>query len=63
MNTFMMSHPLTDQHIKTLCSFGYEEIPAISKKLACGDVGCGAMAEVKTIIDKIVSKFGQKDTS
>jgi phosphopantothenoylcysteine decarboxylase len=53
MNTKMYDHPLTSQQIKILKSFGYIEIPCISKTLMCGDTGPGAMAEVDTIISEI----------
>ena len=54
MNTFMWDHPLTGRQIDTLKSFGYKEIPCIRKKLACGDDGFGAMAEVSTIVTNIM---------
>jgi phosphopantothenoylcysteine decarboxylase len=39
MNTHMWDHPLTGEQVQKLKSFGYREIPCISKKLACGDLG------------------------
>lgn len=51
MNTLMWSHPITNAHIKTLTDFGYKTIDPISKKLACGDTGVGAMAEVDEIVN------------
>ena len=57
MNTKMYEHPLTQQQTKILKSFGYEEIPCISKTLMCGDTGLGAMAEVDFIIKAINCKF------
>jgi len=39
MNTAMWRHPITAQQVATLKSFGYVEIPCISKKLVCGDEG------------------------
>eukprot|EP00111_Clytia_hemisphaerica_P008890 TCONS_00025970-protein len=53
MNTLMWSHPLTSLHVQTLLSWGYKLIAPISKKLACGDTGVGAMAEVDEIINLI----------
>lgn len=53
MNTHMWDHPITKEHIMKLKSFGYKEIPCISKKLACGDEGFGGMAEVPTIVQEI----------
>ncbi|KAK2163464.1 hypothetical protein LSH36_79g08048 [Paralvinella palmiformis] len=51
MNTLMYKHPLTTEHIEKLKSWGYLEIPSVEKKLVCGDLGIGAMAEVKTIVE------------
>lgn len=53
MNTRMYEHPITSQQIAILKSFGYREVPVVSKKLMCGDVGPGAMAEVETIVENI----------
>lgn len=53
MNTYMWNHPITIQQITVLKSWGYVEIPCISKKLMCGDLGVGAMADVSTIVDKV----------
>lgn len=53
MNTRMYEHPITSQQIAILKSFGYREVPVVSKKLMCGDVGPGAMAEVETIVEYI----------
>ncbi|XP_012251486.1 phosphopantothenoylcysteine decarboxylase [Athalia rosae] len=50
MNTKMWEHPVTGPQISMLKSWGYKEIPCVSKTLACGDVGLGAMAEVDTIV-------------
>ena len=53
----MFDHPVTNEHITKLKSWGYDEIPTISKTLMCGDTGNGAMAEVDTIIKYILNKF------
>lgn len=53
MNTSMYNHPITSEHIAKLKTYGYQEIPCISKALMCGDTGIGAMAEVDTIVDYI----------
>lgn len=46
MNTLMYEHPLTAQHIRTIRDvIGYEVVGPVSKNLACGDVGVGAMVE------------------
>ncbi len=51
MNTLMFEHPLTAVHLTLLEEIlGYTVIPPISKKLACGETGIGAMAEPKDIV-------------
>lgn len=44
MNTFMWESPFTARHLDTCKEFGIEVVPPVSKALACGDVGNGAMA-------------------
>ncbi|XP_059178083.1 phosphopantothenoylcysteine decarboxylase-like [Physella acuta] len=63
MNTYMYEHPLTSSHILSLKSLGYIEIPSISKKLACGDTGYGAMAEVSTLVSAVESAVVQVPAS
>ncbi|XP_065589706.1 phosphopantothenoylcysteine decarboxylase isoform X2 [Cyrtonyx montezumae] len=53
MNTAMWEHPITAQQVERLKGFGYTEIPCVVKKLVCGDEGCGAMAEVWTIVESV----------
>lgn len=52
MNTKMYLHPVTAPQIKTLESWGFTFVPPITKLLACGDEGIGAMAEVSTIAEE-----------
>eukprot|EP00729_Bicosta_minor_P017841 gene17841-30952_t len=59
MNTAMWDHPVTASSLKTLESWGYSQVAPISKTLACGDVGCGAMAEVQTIAAKVAAMLPQ----
>ncbi|EDV98223.1 GH22990 [Drosophila grimshawi] len=59
MNTRMYDHPITREHIEKLLSWGYRQIPCISKTLMCGDKGNGAMAEVHTIVATVVATFYQ----
>ncbi|CAJ0968242.1 unnamed protein product [Ranitomeya imitator] len=54
MNTAMWDHPITTEQIERLRNFGYIEIACIEKTLMCGDKGLGAMAEVGSILDKVV---------
>ncbi|KAH8064533.1 phosphopantothenoylcysteine decarboxylase [Aureococcus anophagefferens] len=46
MNTAMWTHPLTATHLADLRVLGVAAVPPASKKLACGDVGPGALADV-----------------
>lgn len=55
MNTNMWDHPVTKKQAETLKSWGYTEIPCVAKQLMCGDKGAGAMAEVDTIVEKIIA--------
>ena len=57
MNTLMYMHPLTAAQIKTIESFGYKVYGPISKRLACGDVGQGAMVEWTDIVRMIASAY------
>lgn len=45
MNTFMWNSPFTQKHLDLISQLGVSVVPPITKKLACGDYGNGAMAE------------------
>ncbi|KAJ4754261.1 Coenzyme A biosynthesis bifunctional protein CoaBC [Rhynchospora pubera] len=49
MNTFMWNNPFTARHINTISALGISLIPPVTKRLACGDYGNGAMAELSDI--------------
>ena len=58
MNTLMYEHPLTAQHVRTIREvIGYEVVGPVSKGLACGDVGVGAMVEWRDIVSSVVERF------
>jgi phosphopantothenoylcysteine decarboxylase len=58
MNTLMYEHPLTAQHVRTIVEvIGYHVVGPISKSLACGDVGAGAMVEWRDIVSTVVRRF------
>ncbi|ORZ37049.1 flavo protein [Catenaria anguillulae PL171] len=42
-------HPATGEHLDKVKQWGYRVIEPVSKVLACGDIGNGAMAEPHTI--------------
>lgn len=49
MNTFMWDSPFTAEHLARLTSLGAAVVPPVGKRLACGDVGVGAMAAPEDI--------------
>ncbi|KAL6860839.1 flavoprotein [Trichoderma novae-zelandiae] len=64
MNTAMYRNPITQRNLKLLnevmggAGGWVEELQTISKGLACGDVGQGAMATWQTIVAAIEEKLG-----
>lgn len=66
MNTAMWKHPVTTRQIKVLEDWDISKsldgwvklLRPIEKKLACGDVGDGAMAEWSTIVSEIEEQLG-----
>jgi phosphopantothenoylcysteine decarboxylase len=54
MNTRMWEHPATAAHVAALVQRGVAVVPPVSKVLACGDVGVGAMAPVDTIAEAVM---------
>ncbi|KAL5580112.1 hypothetical protein UlMin_012554 [Ulmus minor] len=53
MNTFMWNNPFTEQHLITIDELGISLIPPITKRLACGDFGNGAMVETSLIYSTV----------
>jgi phosphopantothenoylcysteine decarboxylase len=53
MNSAMWTHPFTANQLNALSELGIVVIPPISKILACGDIGTGAMADVATIAEQV----------
>eukprot|EP00930_Biecheleria_cincta_P099659 TRINITY_DN91270_c0_g1_i1.p1 TRINITY_DN91270_c0_g1~~TRINITY_DN91270_c0_g1_i1.p1 ORF type:complete len:315 (+),score=48.84 TRINITY_DN91270_c0_g1_i1:50-946(+) len=53
MNTVMWEHPTTAEHLCMLESRGCQILPPASKRLACGDVGRGALAPVAEIVSAV----------
>ncbi|WFD20243.1 phosphopantothenoylcysteine decarboxylase [Malassezia caprae] len=58
MNTLMYLHPLTAQHASSLEALGYEVHGPIAKRLACGDLGMGAMLEWADIVRMVAERYG-----
>lgn len=53
MNTMMWDSPFTPKHLQVLQDMGAQVIQPIEKKLACGDIGAGALAEPESIAEAI----------
>jgi phosphopantothenoylcysteine synthetase/decarboxylase len=53
MNTAMWAHPLTRPQVDVLRGLGFPVVPPASKRLACGDVGEGAMAACEDIVSVV----------
>jgi phosphopantothenoylcysteine decarboxylase len=51
MNTFMWHQRVTSTHLGALQARGVRVVPPVAKRLACGDVGVGAMAEVADVVE------------
>ncbi|KAL7289644.1 hypothetical protein TKK_0016374 [Trichogramma kaykai] len=61
MNTRMWEHPVTAPQVSLLKSWGYKEVPCISKTLMCGDTGIGGMAEIDTIVQATLRQLSPWD--
>ena len=58
MNTLMWEHPATARHLAQITADlrgALRVVPPISKKLACDDVGVGAMAEREMILNVLAN--------
>ena len=53
MNTNMYQNPIVQRNIKSLEGLGYHFIEPKESRLACGDLGKGALADVEVIIQTI----------
>lgn len=54
MNTAMWEHPVVQRNLRWIEDLGrYTIIPPVEKRLACGDVGVGGLADVATILAHI----------
>jgi phosphopantothenoylcysteine decarboxylase len=62
MNTQMWDHPLTARHLKAVAvdAMRLTIVGPITKTLACGDIGVGAMAEVADIAAAVTSALASE---
>ncbi|KAK2648049.1 hypothetical protein Ddye_015538 [Dipteronia dyeriana] len=63
MNTFMWTNPFTERHLMTIDELGITLIPPVTKRLACGDYGNGAMAEPSLIYSTVRLFFESRNQS
>ncbi|WP_310599795.1 bifunctional phosphopantothenoylcysteine decarboxylase/phosphopantothenate--cysteine ligase CoaBC [Desulfobulbus sp.] len=61
MNSFMLSHPATQDNIRRLESFGYHFVQPGSGELACGEIGDGRLADWDAAREKLLSLFQPDD--
>jgi phosphopantothenoylcysteine decarboxylase len=50
MNTLMWTHPHTARHLAIARELGMRVVDPVEKRLACGDVGVGALAPTEDIV-------------
>jgi len=55
MNTKMYENPIVQRNIKSLWAMGYRFIEPKESRLACGDIGRGAMADVNVIANTVIT--------
>jgi phosphopantothenoylcysteine decarboxylase len=55
MNTHMWQHPITAEQLGKIATWfpNFKVVEPIKKRLACGDIGEGAMADIATILSTI----------
>lgn len=58
MNTRMWEHPITETHLELLRSWGIRVVLPVEKKLACEDIGIGALAPPDDIVKAIEGALG-----
>ena len=58
MNTAMYENKITQDNIKKLEAYGYAFVEPRESRLACGDLGKGALAEVSVIVAAVKEALG-----
>lgn len=61
MNTAMYENPIVQDNLQKLVRFGWEIIEPKQARLACGDLGKGALADVKTIVQTVQLRLSGKE--
>lgn len=60
MNTKMYDHPITQENLEKLKTYGYHIIAPKKALLACGDRGRGALADIEMITNTIQETLHEK---
>ena len=60
MNTNMYQNPIVQNNISKLKDFGYKFIEPTSGRLACGDEGVGKLANINTIVERVIKELEDK---
>lgn len=61
MNTNMYQNKIVQGNIEKLKNFGYDFIEPASGRLACGDVGIGKLADVNTIVERVLTELNDRE--
>lgn len=61
MNTNMYENIIVQENIRKLKAVGYEFIEPAAGRLACGDLGKGKLANVDTIVTKVIEELEKKE--
>ena len=57
----MYENKIVQNNISKLKDFGYKFIEPASGRLACGDVGIGKLADVNTIVERVLEELEEKE--
>ena len=63
MNTNMYENPIVQRNMKTLKELGYHLIEPKESRLACGDLGKGALAAIEKIVETVENQLEGKESS
>ena len=61
MNTHMYQNKIVQGNIEKLKNYGYDFIEPASGRLACGDIGIGKLADVNTIVERVLTELNDKE--
>lgn len=52
-NTKMWEHPITEEHLTKVENWGIKIVTPVEKRLFCGDMGVGALADIENIFKNL----------